>query len=378
MRLLSVLILWGCQPPASSSDRIIPGDPEVFPDPFHSRVLDGEPREMAIEVGAVGASALRLNPREWVDGQFSFEGETYPVEVRLKGHGSFEPFDQRPSLKVRFEHTFFGHKTVILNNNHSDSTASRERLAASAFALAGVPAARAGSVWVELNGANRGLYTVLEDVDRTSLRRWFSHGRGPLFEVFDGDFTTELVGGIEHEGGPENYALVEGTVDALALGDVVGFDEASQFIDRDAFLRFFAVTAFVAQTDAYPYSDPGDDVYLYAAPDTGRLHFLPHGLDEAFQPRDMPLNRVNGLLARRCLANASCREGLAEQLAEVSDVLAGPWDLERQRVLRSAEAWVEDDRWLTSSWGGTIIDLEFWREERRDVLEEELGEFADL
>ena len=56
--------------------------------------------------------------------------------------------------------------------------------------------------------------------------------------------------------------------------------EIGGFLDVDAYLRFLAVTAFVANADSFFVL--GHNYYLYLHPKTNRLHFIPWDLDRAF------------------------------------------------------------------------------------------------
>src|SRR5687767_155741 len=53
------------------------------------------------------------------------------VEIRLKGHGSYRPFSDRPNLAVRFAGTdrFYGFKKILLNNSIQDASLLRWKVA---------------------------------------------------------------------------------------------------------------------------------------------------------------------------------------------------------------------------------------------------------
>ena len=64
----------------------------------------------------------------------------------------------------------------------------REALAWHLFGHIGIPAARHTYARVALNGAYRGLYSVIEQIDRRFLRRWFGKsGRGNVYKAYCGD-----------------------------------------------------------------------------------------------------------------------------------------------------------------------------------------------
>lgn len=336
-----------------------------------------EPATIELQVAPEAADALRERPREWVDGRVWIDGVERDAEVRLKGNGSFRPFDDRPSFKVRLDPPLAGIRTLILNNTVSDSTRIAERAARAAYATVGVPVARAGHAWVSVEGVPRGLYTVLEDVDTRFLARHYDDASGSLYEMENADFLVERRDGFEHEQGPTADEALDQVTAALALGNAVGFAATEPWIDHDAFFDYLAVSAWVGQSDAYPYSTPGDDTYLYRDPLDGRFDFLPHGLDESFQDRGRTLDRITGLLARRCVVESVCRARLRERVESVGELLASDWlpqldDL----VLRSAE-WGRDER-LRWDGEGAWVDrteaLEAWFDTRGPQLLAELPE----
>src|SRR5207237_8111091 len=68
------------------------------------------------------------------------------VGVRLKGHGSFRPLDEKPSLSLKFDkfipgQTLDGLTKVLLNNASQDASLLSAYIAAGMFRGAGVPAA---------------------------------------------------------------------------------------------------------------------------------------------------------------------------------------------------------------------------------------------
>ena len=70
------------------------------------------------------------------------------VEIRLKGHGSYRPFSDKPNLAVRFPGTdrFYGYKKILLNNSIQDASLLRWKVASELFLKAGLPAARVNFV----------------------------------------------------------------------------------------------------------------------------------------------------------------------------------------------------------------------------------------
>ena len=77
--------------------------------------------------------------------------------------------------------------------------------------------------------------------------------------------------------------------------------------------------AVVGQLDSLPYSNPGDDYFTYADPATGRLAFMPWGMDESFYAGDIDVSMIHSVLAVQCKATPACYGKFVDN---VWDVLA--------------------------------------------------------
>ena len=269
--------------------------------------------------------ALIDAPKEWVVGDFAWNGLLWEdVGVRLKGNGSFQGILQRPSVKVKFDHLnpegdFFGQDMLVFNNMGTDATKIRERVAYQMYREMGIPAVRANHATFRIAGEDKGIYMVMEDVDRDMIQQWFTDDQGSLFELFDADFQPELVELFQLEFGPDDRTLIQGAADALTLSGEEALVEVENYIEMEQFLAYYATTGMLGQFDAYPFSVPGDDIHWYADPTTQRLHPIPHGLDESFQQEQRHMALPIGLLASTCYFDDGCRIRLAEHYWRVND-----------------------------------------------------------
>jgi CotH kinase protein len=81
-----------------------------------------------------------------------------------------------------------GLERLNLKSMYNDPSQMREALAWHLFGQAGIPAARHTYARVALNGIYRGLYSVIEQVDKRFLNTWFGKGdRGNLYKAYCGD-----------------------------------------------------------------------------------------------------------------------------------------------------------------------------------------------
>ena len=130
---------------------------------------------------------------QYVRADFWFDGELTPdVAVRPKGNSSLREAvssrSSRFSLKVDFNllnsaRTFRGLKKLNLNNGFSDPTLIRECLAYEIFEQMGIPVPRTSFVDLWVNDTHLGLYTQVEQIDKTFLRRQFPNSsEGNLYK----------------------------------------------------------------------------------------------------------------------------------------------------------------------------------------------------
>ncbi len=275
---------------------------------------------------AILAAETEADRYHWVEATFTWEGEEIgPVGVRTKGENSWQSVLGKPSLKVDFDRyldgaRFRGLKGLTLDAMNDDASMMHERVAYRLYREAGVPAARATHATLTINGEDYGLYTHVETVDRVMMGRWFSDDGGPLFEQHDVDWYAGQTDLFELEYGPEDRTALEGLAAALDADDPAeALAAAEDWLDLDEFLLYWAVGAWVAQLDAYPYTL--DDCHVFW--DGERLVYLPHGVDETFYYPDYNVRDYAGArLAATCLRDPDCAARWRERLDEVTDVAA--------------------------------------------------------
>lgn len=330
--LLASLLVAGCisgEPPpppwvdTGTADQFL--GPDVLP-------------EVELLIAAPALAELADQPREYVKAQLVYQGETYgPVGVHLKGQNSFQTLDGKPSLRIKIDEyiegqTFFGLKDLTFDNMVSDPSMMHERLAYQVAREAGLPASRSNHLVLTINGAPYGLYANVETVKKRMIGRFFEDNDGPLFKATDVDFTAELVPGYELTSGDDDRALLDGLATALTIADPdAALAAASAYVDLDHFRRFWAMESVIGQFDSFPYSNPGDDYYVYADPTTSKLWFLPTGMDESFSAADFSPMQIHSALAARCLESQACAQAYVNEtwaIVELTEAIG----LEQQRA----------------------------------------------
>jgi hypothetical protein len=245
-------------------------------------------------------------PRDYtfVRARLEFEGRPVgDIGVRYKGNSSF--MAARDSLKRSFKldfnrfvkgQKFYGLTELNLNNNAMDPSQMREALAYAIFRRAAVPAPRTAyaRLYLTVPGQRErefvGLYTVVEQVDERFLRERFGTKKGLLLKP-------ERAGGLAYLG--EDWAPYEQRyepktdVSAEAARRLIDFtrlvtegsdaawrEQIGTFLEIGPCLTFFALQAALANLDSPLYT--GHNYYLYLQSQTGRFHFIPWDLNEAF------------------------------------------------------------------------------------------------
>jgi spore coat protein H len=187
--------------------------------------------------------------------------------VRLKGHGSFRPLEDKPSLTVKFDEFVAGQKLygltkILLNNASQDTSLLSEYIAAGMFRDAGVPAARVGHARVRLNARDLGFYVLAEGMNKVFLKQHFTDAAGNLYDVNAQDIDGRL---IQSNGTPGDRSDVASLIAAARLLPDERAKTLPEILDVDRFLSFLAISVLAAQHDSYPlnrtnyrlYHDPG-------------------------------------------------------------------------------------------------------------------------
>ncbi len=297
-----------------------------------------------IELPAASVAALGQDPRAYVRGTFRYGDEVVAdVGVRLKGEATLRPLSRKAPFKIKFDafvpdQSFRGLRRLTLNNVLEDASFLAERLSFHVFRAAGLPAPRANSALVSVNGQLYGVYANVETEDKTFLRRWFASDAGNLYEEGQVDFLPGNEGRFELETNEQRndrtdlrgmITALQGARDATLLADLGGA------LDTAHFLRFTAAEAVVNQWDMYGYTRfYPNNFRIYHDPAAGKFVFLPWGMDMSlkdFRGRGdhigvfTPARQFNnpagpvtgGVIFLRCLRSPTCKAAYTAQLEEV-------------------------------------------------------------
>ena len=335
-------------------------------------------------------------PYTYVNASVTIDGVPFHhVGLRKKGFlGSLST--TRPSLKIKLNHTdkdagIEGLTNLTLNNNQQDISLMSQFMGYALFNAAGSPAPRCAYAKVTVNGVNLGVYSHVETVRKSFLRRAFGTDDGTLYEGPYVDFYEGWLGSFEHKTGDDapGREKIQQLIKVLK-GDNKNFEGAiGELVDLDTFYTFWAIEGLLGFWDGY--SGNNNNFFIYLNPTTDKFHFLPWGADSLFSKRNKlqhhnkagaPISvKTQGLLTHKLYQQKSSRERYAktmigilenrwneaELLAEIDriDAMVKPHLVDAQRFFG-----YEDEGKAYSRTQVLEETRKFIRERRADITEE--------
>lgn len=254
-------------------------------------------------------------------------GETYTdVALHPKGAaGSFRAFDDKPAMTLNFSkhkkgRTFHGYAKISLNNSVQDPSYLSEIICREMFVEAGVPAPKVEHATVVLNGQDWGLYVVSEGWGKPFLRRFFKNVDGNLY---DSGFLRDVTDDLQVNSGDEkeSRAGLDRLVDASnEPSPAKRWERLNEVLDMDRFLTFVAMEVLTCHWDGYSLNRNNYRVFHDLS--TGKMVFLPHGLDQMFgagrgSPDDSIQPGMAGLVARAAVSTPTGRKQYLERIASL-------------------------------------------------------------
>jgi len=273
--------------------------------------------------------------KTWVHATFKAGDITFAdVGVRRKGASTYRALPQKAALKVRFDRyvkgqTFLGFTDLTLNNGVSDPTFLAERLSYHVFRSVGLPAMRAVSAQVKINGEPYGLYVNVETPNKQFNARVFGATAGTLYEVnWGSEWLPGHVSGFEEDVGDGSFTDLYALLDAHAAAQTATLlTDMAPVLDTTQWLKFSATEAAVGHYDGYGFGIWGSHNYYLAGDTSGRFRLIPWSTDLTMSDREsvvnanVPLGASGGPTALvRCKQTTTCWNAYKDQ---VKIVLAG-------------------------------------------------------
>ena len=323
------------------------------------------------------------HPYTYVSATVTIDGVTFEnVGLRKKGFiGSQNA--QRPSLKIKLnyqgaERAVAGLTNLTFNNDQQDTGHISQFLGYGLFRKAGTPAPRCAHARITVNGKLLGVYSHVETVREALIARAFGDADGTLYEGTVVDFHAGWAASFENKFGPDETGrkTIEALIGVLTAEEEVTEEAIAEYVDLDAFYRFWAIEGLLGFWDGY--SANNNNFFIYLHPQTGKFHFLPWGADCMFEkvskldpdPRAPLSVKTKGLVAHKLYLLPGGRERYATTLKML---LEEHWD-EKQLLAEIDQIAGRLEPHLTRAQKRSIRSLErtrgFVRQRRSDLLAE--------
>ena len=268
-----------------------------------------------LELAPEKIEALRKESREFVRAVVSEGGKTYrDVAVHLKGSvGSFRPLEDKPAFTLDFSRfspgqKFHGLRRIHLNNSVEDPSYCNEQLGSELFRSVGIPAPRVTRAVVTLNHRRLGPYVLKEGFTEDFLACYFKTVGNDLYEPDEGHDVNEHLKRTAIAGPSHNRSALRALAKAALEGDPkTRWAGLQHVLQLDEFIRFMALEVMLCHRDGYCLARNNFRVYLDS--DTGKLIFLPHGMDQLFGSAELPwLPHMAGVVAKAVLDTPEGKE----------------------------------------------------------------------
>lgn len=220
------------------------------------------------------------------------------IGVRYKGNSSYEfaEVNGKYALKLDFNkyvkgQKYDGLKKVNLNNNLLDPSCMRAKLSFDILERMGIVVPRTAYAKVYINGSYRGLYTMVEQIDKTFVRKNFdvdktgylhkAHGFsiGPRQSTLDSELSIWMP--LKTKKKSKNYQPIKDFVfEANNANDTQFENDINNTFNLDVYVKQQAVNMVLSDIDHY--CSGSWNFYMYQNPLTNKWYMIPWDYDLAF------------------------------------------------------------------------------------------------
>lgn len=311
---------------------------------------------------------LTINSRDWESLKVNYLDNTYyPSDFRwrdqvvrnigIRSRGTGSRSGVKPGLRIDFNRYtsgqhFLGLKSFILRNNTQDASNMRERISMLFFRRMGLVAEREAHARLFINNSYAGLYTIVESVDKTFLKKNLGEDNGNLYEYkFDISAPTPYNFGYlgadpalytplpfkpeTNEDDPRGDILERLFWTINVASDAVWKTSMAEFLDLSKFIRHLAIENFLAEEDGLTGDYGPNNFYFYRFENKNLFMFLPWDKSNTFWDapsasysvfrniNDGPESHRNRLVLR-ALQDPQLRELYLTALLECADSAVDP------------------------------------------------------
>lgn len=217
------------------------------------------------------------------------------IGIQLKGNSSYSSYPGvKKSMKIGFDEyvsqKFDGLKKINLNNSFKDPTMMREKLMLDFCRRNTISAPRCTYARVYLNNTYWGLYTMVEQMNKTLLSDRFGNNDGNLFKG-DPQGTLQWYGSSASLYYPKYELKTNETAndwsDLVHLIDIINntpsayfYDSLETVLETSTFIDMWAANILFANLDSYQGS--GHNYYLYHDSIDNLFKFITWDVNESF------------------------------------------------------------------------------------------------
>jgi spore coat protein CotH len=297
--LLVVGLLLAAGPHAALAQPVVP-----IPVPVPAAEPEPDPTEQFFDDTIVHDVKLTINERDWDSLKANYLDNTMVRNVGIRSRGLGSRSGVKPGLRVDFDYyspsqKFLGLKSVVLRNNTQDPSNMRERVSMLFFRQLGMRAPREAHARLYIRGVYSGLYTIVESIDKTFLKKNFLEDEGHLYEYkFDvaaplpynfgylgadpALYTPLLFKPQTNESDPRGEFLERLFWTINQSSDAVWRTAMAEFLDLGRFIRHVAIENFLADQDGLAGDYGPNNFYVYRYVGRNLFRFLPWDKSQAF------------------------------------------------------------------------------------------------
>ena len=208
------------------------------------------------------------------------------IGVKLKSNLSYSIPSNKKPMKLYFNGFVKGRKMdgllrLNLSNEFPDPSMLRNTVAYTILREAGVRAPRTAFAKVYVNNKYKGLYVMIEQVDKSFFTRHFKYNTGELIKGLAGYlywFPNDTISfkrnyEIKRSNSPEAWSRLTEFARKLNTTTAENFhDSLKSIFDFDSYIKVFAADIIFNNWDSYFY---GQNYYIYRDSAEGKYFYLP-------------------------------------------------------------------------------------------------------
>lgn len=232
--------------------------------------------EVNISLEETNAALLLSKPRNYAPARVDLGSGFIDADVKLKGHASFQPLNEKPNWTIRFKSQTPEGKRIYLHNSAQDKSFLRSTAYAFFAKEVGLPIQRQGFAWVKVNGRTLGLYCLVHALDNSELDHLFGQHNGALFKG-DVEISNNT---LEQENGMARKSEWPHRVEKV-IEEAEGKAESLwAYFDVHSARQLLAVDIATGNKDGYCFGK--NNYRLFVQDDRNQAIFIPHSLEFAF------------------------------------------------------------------------------------------------